>query len=305
MINNYDISCIIESIKKRGGLFQGSIITATNINALNYYNITSVLSIYSEFKIQNASEINNLIFDCHDTPHFDMTTLFEQAHNYLESSRQYTNFLVHCHEGISRSTTIVVSYMMKKRNLNIEQAFIYVIYQRPIVSLYQGFIKQLFLTEQNIYGRITSLLNESITPYFHYNNKSNQYHLLILLKNQEHPYKSQKIILIQKSNPLILPLDLSLLVSQSSCNLHLNKHNKSITNIHNLLLLKYRKIQMERLLLTNNLFSFHLLFQYPKKLFQHLKPIVSNKRQNDNIFIFKLIIKILKLLFDLQNYQIR
>lgn len=35
MINNYDISFIIEPVEKRGGLFQGSIITATNMNALN------------------------------------------------------------------------------------------------------------------------------------------------------------------------------------------------------------------------------------------------------------------------------
>ncbi|CAD8194527.1 unnamed protein product [Paramecium pentaurelia] len=96
-----------------------------------------------------------------------MTPLFEQAHNYLESSRQYTNVLVHCHAGKSRSTAIVVSYLMKKRNLNLEQALIQVKYQRPIVSPNPGFIKQLLLYEQNLYGRITSLLNESITPYFH------------------------------------------------------------------------------------------------------------------------------------------
>ncbi|CAD8115403.1 unnamed protein product [Paramecium primaurelia] len=166
MINNYDISFIIEPVDKRGGLFQGSIITATNMNALNQHNITCVLSVCSEFKIQYGPEINNLILDCHDTPLFDMTPLFEQAHAYLESSRQYTNVLVHCHAGKSRSTAIVVSYLMKKRNLNLEQALIYVKYQRPIASPNPGFIKQLLLYEQNLYGRITSNLTESITPYF-------------------------------------------------------------------------------------------------------------------------------------------
>ncbi|CAD8115555.1 unnamed protein product [Paramecium sonneborni] len=166
MINNYDISCIIEPVEKRGGLFHGSIITATNMNALNQYNITCVLSVCSEFTIQYGPEINNLVLDCHDTPLQDMTSLFDQAHTFLETSRQFTNVLVHCHAGKSRSTAIVISYLMKKRNLNLEQALIYVKHQRPIASPNPGFIKQLLLYEQNLYGKITSLLTESITPYF-------------------------------------------------------------------------------------------------------------------------------------------
>ena len=49
MINNFDISCIIEPVEKRGGLYQGSIITATNMSALTTYNIGCVLSVCSEF----------------------------------------------------------------------------------------------------------------------------------------------------------------------------------------------------------------------------------------------------------------
>lgn len=35
--NNYDLSCIIEPNEARGGLFQGSILSASNLNLLNQY----------------------------------------------------------------------------------------------------------------------------------------------------------------------------------------------------------------------------------------------------------------------------
>ncbi|CAD8120008.1 unnamed protein product [Paramecium sonneborni] len=215
MINNYDISCIIEPVEKRGGLYQGSIITATNMNALIQYNITSVLSVCSEFKIQYGPEINNLILDCHDTPLQEMTQLFDQAHSFLETSRQFTNVLVHCHAGKSRSSAIVISYLMKKRNLNLEQALIYVKYQRPIVSPNPGFIKQLLLYELNLYGRITSLLTESITPYFQIqqqlqavspNNTPSKQRTSIQLSDTYSDSKRQPLNSPQRSVPSSFPL---------------------------------------------------------------------------------------------------
>lgn len=38
---------------------------------------------------------------------------FDKAVNFIEQAMKDTNVLVHCMAGISRSTTIVVAYLMK------------------------------------------------------------------------------------------------------------------------------------------------------------------------------------------------
>ena len=45
--------------------------------------------------------------DQHIYPHL------ENAHGYIKANLEKTNVLVHCRMGISRSTTLVLAYLMK------------------------------------------------------------------------------------------------------------------------------------------------------------------------------------------------
>jgi atypical dual specificity phosphatase/dual specificity phosphatase 12 len=62
--------------------------------------------------------------------------------------------LVHCYAGISRSASIIISYLMKKYNWSYEKAYNYVKNKRPIINPNRGFKKQLIQYENYLKSNI-------------------------------------------------------------------------------------------------------------------------------------------------------
>ena len=59
--------------------------------------------------------------------------------------------LVHCKEGVSRSASIVISYLMKSRNMKLNETLEYVKNRREVVDPNSGFKEQLKEFEKNGY----------------------------------------------------------------------------------------------------------------------------------------------------------
>lgn len=64
----------------------------------------------------------HLILPAEDIPSFDISKHFDTGISFIDRHRKHTNVLVHCHagtrpryEGISRSSTMVIAYLMKKK----------------------------------------------------------------------------------------------------------------------------------------------------------------------------------------------
>ncbi|TEB32542.1 phosphatases II [Coprinellus micaceus] len=70
----------------------------------------------------------------------------------LESKKGAGKILVHCSAGVSRSPTIVVGYLMKKRGMTLKEALGRVIRSRPQVSPNSGFLRQLKELEVELRG---------------------------------------------------------------------------------------------------------------------------------------------------------
>jgi len=73
----------------------------------------------------------------------DLRPLFLKTIDFIEKHRT----VLHCQQGISRSATIVIAYIMWKNNLTFRQALDYVMKRRPVVSPNGGFMGQLLLWE--------------------------------------------------------------------------------------------------------------------------------------------------------------
>jgi len=59
-----------------------------------------------------------------DSPEFDMNPIIYEAVGLIdEAMKQQGVCLVHCNAGISRSTSIVISYLMLRRSMSFESAF--------------------------------------------------------------------------------------------------------------------------------------------------------------------------------------
>ncbi|KAL6048163.1 Dual specificity protein phosphatase 15 [Balamuthia mandrillaris] len=78
---------------------------------------------------------------------------FETAISFIEEARKESSaVLVHCIAGISRSTTIVLAYLMKTEGWSLDKAYRFVKEKRHIIEPNRGFMQQLALYEQTLFA---------------------------------------------------------------------------------------------------------------------------------------------------------
>ena len=131
----------------KGGLYIGDWTAADDVDTLNAKGINFVLTglpdnIGKNEKYQTRGIIQ---LTCHadDMPNFDMTPHFENAHAFITNGLANGNVLVHCAAGISRSSTLCLTYLMRQRQENLEKALAFLRTKRPICTPNFGFQRQL------------------------------------------------------------------------------------------------------------------------------------------------------------------
>ena len=70
--------------------------------------------------------------------------------------------LVHCQGGVSRSSSIIISYLMNTKRMRLKEAIEYVSERRPAIAPNSGFMKQLERYEQSLYGNDNQSFNAKI-----------------------------------------------------------------------------------------------------------------------------------------------
>ena len=75
--------------------------------------------------------------------------------------------LVNCIAGISRSSTIVISYIMKYLNLNLRDAFLLVRSKSPLICPNKEFMKYLLEYELKIFGENSLTYDECINLFYY------------------------------------------------------------------------------------------------------------------------------------------
>ena len=69
-----------------------------------------------------------------DKPDFDISQFFNKSNAFIEKNRKRGNVLVHCIYGISRSSTIIIAYLMRFKN-SFDEAYKIIKQQRPKVNI--------------------------------------------------------------------------------------------------------------------------------------------------------------------------
>jgi len=75
---------------------------------------------------------------------------FEKCIDFIDSKDGAT--IVHCQAGISRSATVCLAYLMKKKGYNLDEAFDYLKNCRSCIGPNFGFLGQLKIFEQQLAG---------------------------------------------------------------------------------------------------------------------------------------------------------
>ena len=89
----------------------------------------------------------------------DIYVYFDECHSFIDECicQKNKNIIIHCEAGVSRSSTIVISYLMKKNQMSFYEAFIFVRNKKPNIFPNFYFGKQLLEYEHKL-GIKTSLL---------------------------------------------------------------------------------------------------------------------------------------------------
>lgn len=108
-----------------------------------------------DYLVKFRSCVNRLIkgkcINISDTFEQYVEKFFDETHNFIEEARRNKcNILVHCKAGISRSPTIAIAYLMKWKQLHLQDAYDFVKKCRPQISPNLNFIGQLMNYERSL-----------------------------------------------------------------------------------------------------------------------------------------------------------
>jgi protein-tyrosine phosphatase len=140
------------------GLYIGGLTSACNYEELKNRNINNVITvIYGAYELI-PNNIEYKIIHAHDITSFNIMEYFDQTSDFIDNKLSCgENVLVHCMCGISRSSTIVIAYLIKKKGYSLEYAMEFVKSKRNCINPNIGFVKQLKEYEQlchNIIGSV-------------------------------------------------------------------------------------------------------------------------------------------------------
>lgn len=114
------------------------------LDVLAAYNISSVLSVGIEPPCK-FSNINYRFVQCLDLPETDITdVLVKDCIPFIENCVECkSNVLVHCNAGVSRSSAIVIGYLVLVKNYKYDDAYTAVKIARSCIKPNKGFEEQL------------------------------------------------------------------------------------------------------------------------------------------------------------------
>mmetsp|Transcript_4923 Transcript_4923/g.7290 ORF Transcript_4923/g.7290 Transcript_4923/m.7290 type:complete len:361 (+) Transcript_4923:67-1149(+) len=139
-------------------LFLGSEDDAKNKKHLDYFKITHILNVSSDVKNFFPEDYTYHKINLPDEPGSDLNSHFSKAFEFIEDAKKGGGkVLIHCYQGVSRSSTITLAYLMHSQSWSLKDAYDYVKSQRPEICPNPGFWEQLAAFEKSLYDGVTTV----------------------------------------------------------------------------------------------------------------------------------------------------
>merc|ERR550534_368395 len=127
----------------KGDIFIGNFQGASSLELCQKNNIGALMNLSNKV-LKNQSWMTYYAFPINDLPGANIAELFRMTSNIIEGHlRAGENILVNCNFGVSRSTTVVLAYIIKKTGMTVDSALALCRRFRPCCNPNHGFIKQL------------------------------------------------------------------------------------------------------------------------------------------------------------------
>ncbi|KAK9054609.1 hypothetical protein SSX86_025688 [Deinandra increscens subsp. villosa] len=141
-------------------LFIGGALAARSVYTLQHIGITHVLCLCSNEIGQSDSQRPDLFeyqnFSIGDEEDSNISEIFEVANQFIDAAEQKGGkVLVHCFEGRSRSATVVLAYLMMKKNYTLLKAWntLRAVHRRAQPN--DGFSRALLELDKKLHGKVS------------------------------------------------------------------------------------------------------------------------------------------------------
>lgn len=132
------------------GLFLGPEKFAIKDNSLVRRGITHIVNVSATSPCQHPGKYEYLHLPLHDRDNFDIREYLDPCADFIDKVlKDGGKVYVHCYAGISRSSTIVIYYLMKYKKMRFTDAFDLVKKKRPVACPNFGFLNILIELDKN------------------------------------------------------------------------------------------------------------------------------------------------------------
>lgn len=141
-------------------LFIGGALAARSVYTLKHLGITHILCLCANEIGQSDSQFPDLFeyknFSISDNEDTNISSIFEEASDFIDHVEQTGGrILVHCFEGRSRSATLVLAYLMLRKNFTLLQAWNTLKRVHRRAQPNDGFAKILLELDRKLHGKVS------------------------------------------------------------------------------------------------------------------------------------------------------
>jgi len=139
------------------GLYLSGAVEASSLHLLRYYGITHVLNATEDLLLPDETQsFVGMRIPLRDVEEEDISPYFAPAATFIDSALETGGaVLVHCHAGKSRSCSLVLAWLMTRRNWTLKQALEFLHDRRPQAAPNAGYLQQLSVLEAGLFGTQT------------------------------------------------------------------------------------------------------------------------------------------------------
>ncbi|KAL4511925.1 hypothetical protein ABPG72_012770 [Tetrahymena utriculariae] len=126
-----------------GGLYLGQLEFVYS-DKIEKMKIGAVISIIGyTVTIDSSRNVKHLFIQLDDDEDEQINKYFQMTYDFIHENLKKTNVFVHCQMGISRSSSIVIAYLMKEKGMNFLDTLNFVRSKRECINPNEGFVSQL------------------------------------------------------------------------------------------------------------------------------------------------------------------
>ncbi|EPY21304.1 protein-tyrosine phosphatase [Strigomonas culicis] len=133
-------------------LYCGALRSAQSQIVYNKLNISYLLTVGRDLTPTPPDGGKHRVIVVDDIPGADIFSSFQEAIEFIdESQRREQGCLVHCFAGLSRSATTVIAYLMAKKKMRMDEAYLVTKKGRPAILPNKSFLEQLIQLDKQLF----------------------------------------------------------------------------------------------------------------------------------------------------------